>query len=278
MKPLLSIVIANYNYGRFLEAALTSVLNQKTDQIELIVVDGGSTDNSIEIIRKYASQIVWWISEKDKGQSDAFNKGFSHATGKYLMWLNADDILLPGSLRKVIGKLESHPDAQWFTANAVLCFNDGRIHQAWWGPHVYPNVLQRKNSPVVVFAPSSIFSKCIFEKVGGFDITHKYAMDTALWLKFQSEGVKQRRINRFVWCFRMHENSKTATYGDRDVDVAVEERLAAEVREISQQLGYRMSRTLRLFSLLMRVIDGSFAVRWYLNVVWKNKQKIGGLT
>ena len=133
--PILSIVIVNYNYGRFLEAAIESVLSQGMDEkVELIIVDGGSTDNSVEIIKKYAgetisrvernveickcaneatansqlvggglshfhtstllhSRISWWCSEKDKGQSDAFNKGFAHARGKYLTWVNADDIM-----------------------------------------------------------------------------------------------------------------------------------------------------------------------------------------
>jgi len=80
--PLLSIVIANYNYGRFLESAILSVVSQElADKVELIVCDGGSTDDSVEIIKKYSGQISWWVSEKDNGQSDAFNKGFAHARG-----------------------------------------------------------------------------------------------------------------------------------------------------------------------------------------------------
>ena len=99
---LLSIVIANYNYGRYLEDAILSVVSQGVgDKVELIVCDGGSTDNSIEVIRKYADKISWWCSEKDGGQSAAFNKGFMHARGKYLSWLNADDVIPKGSLRKI---------------------------------------------------------------------------------------------------------------------------------------------------------------------------------
>ena len=91
VQPLLSIVIANYNYGRFLEDAIKSVLSQDMgDKVELIICDAASSDNSVEIIKKYADKISWWVSEEDKGQSDAFNKGFAHATGKYGCWLNAD--------------------------------------------------------------------------------------------------------------------------------------------------------------------------------------------
>ena len=103
--PFFSIVIVNYNYGRFLEAAILSILNQSCVDYELIVVDGGSTDNSVDIIRKYKNSISWWCSEKDNGQSHAFNKGFAHANGRFLTWLNADDLLMPGTLAAAKKKL-----------------------------------------------------------------------------------------------------------------------------------------------------------------------------
>ena len=111
--PLLSIVIANYNYGRFLEEAIQSVLSQSCDDYELIIVDGGSTDNSVEIIKKYEDKIAWWVSEKDNGQSDAFNKGFAQAKGKFGCWLNADDILMPNAIRAVVEYIKKHPKAEW---------------------------------------------------------------------------------------------------------------------------------------------------------------------
>ena len=111
--PLLSIVIVNYNYGRFLEAAIRSVIDQNTSEVELIIVDGGSRDESVDIIKKYSAKISWWVSEPDKGQSDAFNKGFSHANGKYLTWLNSDDLLVPDCLRKIIHEFKTHPEKVW---------------------------------------------------------------------------------------------------------------------------------------------------------------------
>ena len=120
-KPLLSIVIANYNYGRFLETAIKSVVEQDGfDKCELIIVDGGSTDNSVEIIKKYEDKITWWVSEKDKGQSDAFNKGFAHANGKLGCWVNADDLLLPGTIKSVIGYISTHNECEWISGGMVF--------------------------------------------------------------------------------------------------------------------------------------------------------------
>src|SRR5574344_2606747 len=92
VNPALSIVIVNFNYRRYLEAAIRSVLDQQVEGVELVIVDGASKDESVEIIKRYADKLGWWVSEPDKGQSDAFNKAFAHCRGKYLTWLNADDI------------------------------------------------------------------------------------------------------------------------------------------------------------------------------------------
>ena len=242
--PLISIVIANYNYGRFLEDAIQSVLAQDMgDDVELIICDGGSTDNSVEIIKKYAAGlppntsreefelqppnskfqppnskpqtfnsqlqtlnsklISWWCSEKDGGQSAAFNKGFSHARGKYLTWLNADDVIPYGALKIILASMRAHPDCEWFTGNHLRFLeSDKVIIQVEWGPHFYPKVLQRKNSPLVIFGPTSFFAKSAYERLGGIDESLHLAMDTDLWLRFQSAGIKQRRINCYCWAFR----------------------------------------------------------------------------
>src|SRR5574344_1666133 len=148
MKPLLSIVIANYNYGRFLEQAIVSILDQNIPEVELLVVDGGSTDNSVEIIKRYAGEgvegqrspkISYWISEKDKGQSDAFNKGFAKARGKYLTWLNADDIMTTGCLARVIAEMKAHPECSWFSANTYRFTEAGNVVDLWWGPRMVPS-------------------------------------------------------------------------------------------------------------------------------------------
>ena len=122
MNPFFSIVIANYNSGQYIEKAIQSVLAQSCKDYELIIVDGGSSDNSVDVIKKYEEHLAWWVSESDKGQSDAFNKGFSHAKGEYYTWLNADDLLLPGVLQRVKLFIEKNKFTPWVAINT--CYID----------------------------------------------------------------------------------------------------------------------------------------------------------
>ncbi len=269
-KPLLSIVIANFNYGRFLEDAIRSVVAQNLgEKVELIICDGGSTDNSIDIIKKYADNIAWWVSEKDKGQSDAFNKGFSHARGKYLTWLNADDIMPKGCLAVVCRELEAHPDCEWFTGNFFRFTQDGRVIEIGWGPHWYPSFLQRPNSPAVIFGPSTFFSKRIYEAAGRIREDMNFMMDNDLWYRFMMSGVKQRRINCFCWAFRMHVGSKTAEFGDHKISPEQRAKFEEERRACLLRTGYRMSPVMHKLCLAWRVLDGSLLHRWWLNKTMK---------
>lgn len=286
IKPLISIVIANYNYGRFLEEAIQSVVSQNMgNQVELIICDAASTDNSVEIIKKYAcglppntsyeewvaanSQlptqlITWWCSEKDKGQSDAFNKGFSHARGKYLTWLNADDVLVKGCLGKVIREMERHPECEWFTGNMFRFTDDGRVIECPWGPNYLPEWLQGRGQSTAVYGPTSFFSKAIFDRAGGMKVYQNFMMDTDLWMRFIVSGIKQRRINCFCWAFRMHVDSKTAEFDGHKLSAEQRARFESERMRAYQETGYKMSRLNHLTIQLWRILDGSFAQRLWL--------------
>ena len=270
MNPLLSIVIANYNFGKYLEDAILSILSQKCDEVELIVVDGGSTDNSVEIVKKYADKLAWWVSEKDEGQSDAFNKGFAHANGKYLTWVNADDVMPQGCLAQIIHEMKRSPNCEWFTGN-FFRFNeaDHRISQVNWGPHFFPECLQTRRVPVLVYGPSTFFSRKVYEEVGRIGVDYRYSMDTDLWVKFIVRGVKQRRINCFCWAFRMHTGSKTAECeGRQDVD-RIKKSLSEEHDRTSRRENYSPSTLIKFAVYVWRVFDGSLVwlllMRMFLN-------------
>ncbi len=124
MNPLITVVTPSYNHERFIEATIQSVLTQDYAPIEYIVMDGGSTDGTLDILRKYEDRLTW-VSERDKGQGDAINKGFRRATGDIWCWLNSDDLFTPGALKTVAEFFQSHPDASFVYGDAEAITLDG---------------------------------------------------------------------------------------------------------------------------------------------------------
>ena len=298
MKPLLSIVIANYNYGRFLEEAIQSVISQGMgDKVELIVCDAASNDNSVEIIKKYASGlppntsyrewvslnnshpvtlnsqlITWWCSEKDGGQSEAFNKGFSHARGEWITWLNADDFLMPGSLAAFERLVAKKKEAVWVTGNMVHFDSDsGKTISVHWGPHSQPPIIKGRKAFSAVFGPSTFWKRSLYHEIGPIDEKMHYAMDTEYWARLTMAGVRQTRLNFFCWAFRKHEDSKT----DGVQLGGVRTKRANEAVYWKGKLGYDFKRTLSNiwydYWCLWRFIDGSWIKRAILKRKYEGK-------
>ena len=232
MQPLLSIVIANYNYGHFLEEAIKSVIAQgMSDQLEVIICDAASTDNSVDIIKKYANGlppntpstppppnsptpssstpplITWWCSEPDGGQSAAFNKGFSHARGRFLTWLNADDVLLPGTVKALARAAERWPDSEWFVGGCFWLDPEMRVLRCFRARDF--SEVRFRTGQVSSWGPSSFFTKRLLDAVGGVDERCQYTMDGDLWLKFAAiAGARYRPFVKYAWGLRLHENGK----------------------------------------------------------------------
>lgn len=286
MRTLLSIVIANYNYGRYLESAIRSILNQCESAVadlggrhvlpvkgadfcvELIVCDAGSQDNSISIIAKYEHSIAWWVSEPDKGQSDAFNKGFHHACGEYLTWLNSDDFFTRDAFILLWRHILKQPNASWVSANNYFFSDeDGLITHIQWGPNWTLPLFQRQKIPAAVFGPSSFIRSDVFQRVGEFDIDVHFGMDTAYWHRMHRMGYRQSRLSKFLWGFRVHGDSKTM--GEQSV--LVQQKRTAENRQTLERYGSAIRLTWRdpwyCLWMLCRLIDGSLIVSLYYRLV-----------
>lgn len=245
MEPLFSIVIANYNYGRFLGSAIESVLSQTFQLFELIICDAASSDHSVEIIKKYAgglesnversladslasgSHITWWCSERDRGQSHAFNKGFSHAKGRFLTWLNADDMLYPTALESIARVIQKYPRGEWFVGSSIWVDNDLKVIRCFCAHNF--SMLRARYGFLTAGGPSSFFSRRLYESAGMIDESLHYLMDTDLWYKFYREcGVKYRRTKENVWIFRVHDDSKTTGSSVANTNTAIGNRLRYE--------------------------------------------------
>lgn len=252
MEPLFSIVIANYNFGRFLEDAIQSVITQRMgNQVELIICDAASTDNSVEIIKKYADNIAWWCSEKDGGQSAAFNKGFSHARGRFLTWLNADDIFTSGALKSIACVISKYPTCEWFVGSCVWTDAELNIKRCFCA-HRF-SWLRAKHGLLSVGGPSSFFTKRLLDEVGGFDESLHYMMDTDLWYKFYAKcGVTYRRTCHNVFAYRQHEASKMSGADEHTTKRALENRRRALLE--SKLLDQRYGRRHGLCNKLMRTL------------------------
>ena len=268
MEKFLSVVIVNLNYGRFLERAIKSVIEQDGfDLCELIIIDGGSHDDSVDVIKKYSERISYWVSEPDKGQSDAFNKGFSHAMGKFLTWLNADDIMLPGTVRCLHINSLRHKGCVWFTGNYLQYRMDNqKIIFAPWGPHWVPGFLQTFRYPLVIFGPTSFWARSVWDKVGMMSVGLRYSMDTEYWLRMKRIGCRFRRLNHCCWAFGMHNESKTALYAGRVVSADIKRSWYDELKIVNNSVGYTCSKGLSFIGRVLRLIDFSFAVAIYRRI------------
>lgn len=203
----ISIVTPSYNQCAFLEETLISILNQNHSNLELIVIDGGSTDNSPEIIKKYASQISFWVSEKDRGQSHAINKGFEKCTGDIIAWLNSDDLYTENTLNRVSEIFQSRPDLDFIHAESQLFDESGVLPSRKFKKDYYKaQLLGGMPSP----QPSYFFRRELLTKIGHLNEDLDFGMDYDFFLRISLEG--KGEFFDEVWSkYRIHSSSKTET-------------------------------------------------------------------
>ena len=248
--PSISIVTPSYNQAAFLEETIRSVLLQGYPNLEYIVMDGGSTDGSLDIIKKYEKHLTYWTSQKDAGPADAIRKGFERAKGSILAYLNSDDLYLPGAIHHLINRFK--------TAGADVVYGN-----TYWIDDRSRILAERRQTPFSRFAylyggadlqqPATFWTDQIYHKVGGMDTSFICAFDTDLFARFASTGARFSHIRSFVACARVQRAQST--------EVLFE----TSVREINRIRGTHASVPVRSpAGSMLRIIGRIQRLAWYL--------------
>ena len=209
---LVSIVTPSYNQAPFLEEAIRSVLTQDYEHIEYIIVDGGSSDGSFEIIQKYEKQLAWWVSESDHGQTDAINKGFMRASGDILAWINSDDSYLPGAVSEAVAFLQNHPGVGLVYGDANYIDREGNVIGRF--PSRQTDLQRLRRGYVHIPQQTTFFRADLWRKVGPLDPSFNFAMDYDLWVRLAK--ITTLKYENRLWAnFRLHGDAKTLAADDQ---------------------------------------------------------------
>ncbi len=182
---LVSIITPSFNQASYLEQTIRSVLDQDYADIEYVVIDGGSTDGSVEIIKKYASRLAYWASGKDSGQAEAINKGMAHARGEIVAWINSDDYYLPGTISAAVKVFNENPDLVLIYADMLAVDEHSQIFNAF---HYRQLALEDLLSFQIIGQPAVFMRRTAFENTGGLDTTYHYLLDHHLWIRIAAQG------------------------------------------------------------------------------------------
>lgn len=209
--PRISIITPSFNQAAFLERTLLSVLDQHYPNLEYIVIDGGSADGSVDILEKYDDRLAYWVSEKDRGQSHALNKGFERATGEIVGWLNSDDLYCPNALHHVGEWFLTHPEDEVHYGGLYLIDQTDRITDAHWA--ATPDVRYSYHVGMDVHQQSLFWRRDLMERVGVIDESFRFSMDLDFVLRLMLNG-RVSRTTRYLGMFREHGTAKTSTISE----------------------------------------------------------------
>lgn len=219
--PRFSVVVPSLNQGRFIEETIRSVLDQAYPETELIVIDGGSVDGTLDVIRRYEDRIAYWVSEKDRGQAHAVNKGFAVATGEIFGWQNSDDLYLPGAFRTVSEETFRHPRKEIFHGHIKYLDEEGRERDE--NRAVPVRLFNLLYDGSLVRNQATFFRRDVWERIGGLDEAFRFCMDREFFLRAAHRGAGFRLVPRFLGAFRVHGEAKT--HGMQEVRRTEDERL-----------------------------------------------------
>ena len=213
IKPaLVSVVTPSFNQAQFLEATILSVLDQDYPNLEYIIVDGGSTDGSLEIIQHYSNRLSWWVSEKDQGQTDAINKGFARANGEILAWLNSDDTYHPNAVSEAVELLSGRPEVGLVYGDADFINQNGSVIGRF--PAAQTDYKRLRRGYVHIPQQASFWRADLWKKVGPLDPSFYFAMDYDLWVRL-ARLAPIEYVPRLWANFRLHSLGKTVAADER---------------------------------------------------------------
>lgn len=243
--PSISIVTPSYNQGKFIKRTILSIIEQQYPNLEYIIQDGGSTDNTIKIIQSYKESIKFWESKNDSGQSNAINLGFKHTSGEIMAYLNSDDILLPGTLAYVANYFNNHPKIDVVYGHRIIIDADDNEIGRWILPPHDSKVLNWAD-----FIPQEtlFWRRSIWDKVGAhINENFRFAMDWDLLLRFRDAGAKFARLPRFLGGFRFHREQKTSAEIN---DVGNQEMETLRLRTLGKHVNQNeINKNIRLYQL-----------------------------
>ncbi len=213
MLPKISIVTPSFNQGKFIEETIRSVLDQNYPNLEYIIIDGGSTDETVDVIRRYEDRIDYWVSEKDRGQVHAINKGIERTTGDIFGFLNSDDLYLPGTFDTVAKYFQDHPKAEWVCGDTMM-FGEGHKTE------VIETVVPKSAAHCLSWAytapqPGHFWKRELI--AGGFDEAWPYDFDHDLYVRLLLAGHRCEHIPQTFAGYRLHEASKTVAENYRQI-------------------------------------------------------------
>lgn len=263
-RPKISIITPSYNQAEFLERTILSVLNQNYTNLEYIIIDGGSTDSSAEIIKKYKKYLTYWVSEKDDGQADAINKGFKIATGDIVGWQNSDDVYLPRTFLKVMEAFRKYPESDMIFGNTyIIDLEDNILEEARVVPFSLNDLVYKGWN---LSSQSVFWKKELFDRVGYLK-NYKVLFDFDWFIRL-GKTCKFKFIHEFIGCYRYQLQSKLST-------IKQDARRSIFV-EVMRENGYEFKpdRDWREQSRFKKILINFRRIFWYLlqgdfDYIWK---------
>lgn len=260
--PLVSIVTPSYNQAGYLEETILSVLGQDYPRIEYVIIDGGSTDRSLDIIQAYAERLAYWVSEPDSGQTDAINKGFNRASGEILAWLNSDDIYQPGAVWEAVRFLQDHPEVGMVYGNAHYINGAGEVIGRF--PAAQTDYRRLRSGYVHIPQQGAFFRARLWRMIGPLDPSFYFAMDYDLWVRIAA--LAPIRYYPRPWAaFRLHGDAKS---------IAAADRCWPEMIRVHRRLGGGVLSVIYTKYLLRRLLEPLLPLRLHARL-WLQQWSMG---